>query len=71
MSRARKRHHRERLKKKRRYHWGRDLLTEPEVLAKAVNTPKPCSCMMCGNERRHSGDTMQERRIKDIEHEET
>lgn len=62
MSRAEKFHHRERLKAKRRNHWGRDLLREPKVLARAVNTPKPCSCLACGNERKHSGSTMQERR---------
>lgn len=64
MSRAEKFHHRERLKVNRRQHWGRDLLNEPEVLARAVNTPKPCSCLMCGNRRKHAHDTMQERRIK-------
>jgi len=37
----------------------------------AVDTPKPCSCLMCGNRRKHSGDTMQERKIKDAEDEQT
>lgn len=64
MSRAEKVHHRERLKANRRLHWGRDLINEPIPLAKAVNTPTPCSCLMCGNRRKHSHDTMQERRIK-------
>ena len=63
MSRAQRRHHRERLKNKRRYHWGRDLMAEPEVLARTVNTPKPCSCLLCGNRRKHAGGTLQERRI--------
>lgn len=62
MSRADKFHHRERLKARRRHHWGRDLSNEPAHLAKAVNTPTPCSCLMCGNKRRHAGETMQERR---------
>ena len=62
MGRAERRHHRERLMRNRRFHWGRDLSGEPEVLARAVDTPTPCSCLMCGNARRRSGPTMQERR---------
>jgi len=51
--RLKRRHHRDRLKRKRRYHWGhdRDLSLEPEILARAVNTPTPCSCWMCRNNR--------------------
>ena len=71
MSKAERRHHAERLKKKRRFNWGRDLSKEPKFLAMAVNTPKTCSCLACGNERKHSGNTMQERRADDIENEET
>lgn len=56
-------HHRDRLKRKRRFYWGRDLSREPEALSKIVDTPKPCSCPMCGNIRRYEGDTRQERRI--------
>lgn len=62
MSRADKFHQRERLMAKRRHHWGRDLANEPKFLAQAVNTPKPCSCLMCGNARKYAGATMQERR---------
>lgn len=62
MSRDQKFHHRERLKANRRHHWGRDLAGEAKFLGQAVNTPKPCSCLMCGNARKHSGVTMQERR---------
>jgi hypothetical protein len=67
MARAERRHHRERLKKNRRVHWGRDLSQNPEVLARAINTPTPCSCWMCGNERRANGRTMQERRAAEME----
>lgn len=66
MNRAERRQHRERLKKKRRFNWGRDLSKEPKYLAMAVNTPHPCSCLCCGNERKHSGDTMQERRADSL-----
>ncbi len=53
MKRAIRRHHRSRLKRKRRYHWGRDLINEPKILAVAVNTPTPCSCWICCNIRRN------------------
>lgn len=69
MSLAMRRHHRERLKKDRRFHWGRDLSREPKYLAVAVDTPTPCSCLMCGNARRHSGPTLQERRAELLAHE--
>lgn len=62
MSRASKFHHRERLLAKRRLHWGRDLNDEPQHRARAVNTPTPCSCPMCGHPRKLFGPTMQERR---------
>jgi len=66
MNRAERRHHRERLKKKRRYHWGRDLKDEPEILAMAVNTPCSCSCFMCGNPRhKYNEITMQERKANE------
>ncbi len=61
-----KRHHRDRLKKNRRFHWGRDLLHEEKNLSKAIDTPCPCSCFMCGNPRRYfKALTMQERRAQE------
>jgi hypothetical protein len=60
MSIVLKRHHRERLKNKRRNHWGRDLINEPKHLAKAVNTPTPCSCFRCANKRSLYGKTRKE-----------
>jgi len=72
--RAIRRHHRERLKKNRRFHWGRDLRQEPKILAMAINTPTPCSCAMCCNPRskksinhKSEPETMQERRHKQKE----
>lgn len=63
MSRALNRHHRARLKRSRRYYWGRDLVQgPPRQLGRVIDTPHPCSCLMCGNERAHAGRTMQERR---------
>jgi hypothetical protein len=34
-----------------------------------ARTPCKCSCLMCGNERRHAGPTMQERRAADRQRE--
>lgn len=65
--RAERRHHFERLKQARRFYWGsnRDLAKSPKHLAKAVNTPTPCSCWMCGNARKWLGEeTIQELRQK-------
>jgi hypothetical protein len=45
-------HHRERLKAKRRFQWGRDLRLEPVALAQAVDTPTPCSCALCSSRKR-------------------
>lgn len=64
--RAERRHHYQRLKRKRitnnywcRYHgdWSKSQL------GISVNTPKPCSCEMCGNPRRHFREsTLSERK---------
>ena len=61
--RAERRHHVARIKAARRFYWGRDLSKEPVVLAKAVRTPHPCSCRVCGNDRKFEGRTIQERRF--------
>jgi hypothetical protein len=63
MSRLLKIHHRQRLSKNRQFHCGRDLTTNPKELGKAINTPTPCSCWMCGNQRKHHGLTFQEQKI--------
>ena len=65
MTKELRRHHRERLKKKRRFHWSRDLSKEPKVLSRAIDTPTPCSCWMCRNLRKSEGETLQERRKDD------
>jgi hypothetical protein len=50
---ARRRADRARIRKYRVYWWwGRRLTSECE-LGRAVDTPTPCSCWMCGNPRRH------------------
>lgn len=47
MSRSENRHHMERMKRNRRFHWGRDLSWEPANLGKAAITPKPISVPPC------------------------
>lgn len=48
-----RRHHYNRLKKKRRWYWGREL--RDNEIGFVVNTPHPCSRICCGNPRRHCG----------------
>jgi len=61
-SRSLRRHHAKRLKKKRRDY--RTAFNERN-LVKVVNTPKPCSCFMCGNPRRYYGEkTIQEQKAE-------
>lgn len=66
MPRAVRRHHRQRLSKKRRFHWGLDMSLESEKRrGMIINTPTPCSCHGCGNPRKYKdspyhGLTMQE-----------
>jgi hypothetical protein len=63
MSRGLKIHHRQRLLKKRRFCFGRDLSKNPKELAKTINTLTPCSCWMCGNQRKFHGHTLQEQKM--------
>ena len=61
-SESRSLRHAKRLKKKRRNY--RTAFYEGG-LVKVVNTPKPCSCFMCGNPRRYYGEkTIQEQKAE-------
>lgn len=61
MKRAARRHHKERMKAKaqRVYPWS-DM---PEKLADHL---AECSCPMCGNPRKHFGETTRAERIADL-----
>ena len=59
--RAQRRHHTQRLKQNRRKYWG-SKSDDQRLLGLAFSTPKPCSCWMCGNPRKHWGESsLQER----------
>ena len=63
MSRAIRRHHIVRLKHNRKHYWSKDVMT-PIQQGKVSQYPKPCSCVMCGNERKHfKSKTIQEKRF--------
>jgi len=69
--RALRRHHYDRIKKKRQYHWGYGRkerwvgwppaeageinFMSPRTAGIVINTPAPCSCSMCQNPRRVGG----------------
>lgn len=66
--RAQRRHHRERLKRARRVYWGRERRLTERQLGIAVNTPKPCGCMVCRNPRLYLGvGTRQEERERSLD----
>lgn len=55
-----RRHHRERLKKSRATYWGG--VSACRTPGRVIDTPAVCSCWMCGNPRKYSGErTIQER----------
>jgi len=69
--RAERRHHIERLKKKRRYYWygynlnGKPMDKDKRRLGMVVDTPTPCSCHMCGNPRKYWKEkTLQEKKAE-------
>ncbi len=58
--RALRRHHRNRLKRKRKYYWG-GTIEENAKSHLLIDTPKACSCFMCGNPRKYfNAATLQE-----------
>lgn len=68
--RSKRRHHIERLKKKRKDYWFGDLDTVQKN--KVLSTPHPCSKSCCGNPRRSKGVyehklTVQERKENQLE----
>jgi len=52
-------------KKKRVLHYYNCPVKDAGWIGRAAQTPKPCSCVMCGNPRKHLGEvTRQEVAIK-------
>ena len=61
--RAMRRHHYQRLKKKRNKYYGG--VSDKREIGLFANTPKICSDICCGNPRRHFGEiTIQERKAE-------
>lgn len=56
--RATRIHHRERLKKNRKKYWGGNLSDKHNGMV--IDTPKICSCWMCGNARKIYGKSLKE-----------
>ena len=63
-SRALRRHHEHRIKQRVRDYYGGYAHHRPRSIGKLAHARQLCSCVMCGNPRRHLGEaTMQERRV--------
>ena len=60
MNKALRRHHANRLKKKRSRYWGNHAGSSAKTLGQCLATPCLCSCYLCGNKRRHFGLTIKE-----------
>ena len=57
---AYRRYQRERIKAKRRRIQVGIIGWPEEMLIYLIDTPKPCSCLLCGNLRQYEGPTRQE-----------
>jgi len=58
-----RRHHERRIKERMRSYYGGYARNNARALGKLAQSRSPCSCWMCGNPRRYSGEsTLQERR---------
>lgn len=66
-NRAARRFHRARIAKKRRHYWANVVKRNPDRVGRIVNSPKCCSCFMCGNQRYWYGRPIQERRYDPVE----
>lgn len=65
--RSLRRHHNERLKEVRkaysRFNWWENQKRRVGML---LHTPTPCSCPMCGNDRKYLGKTLKELSLEEI-----
>jgi len=64
-TRSFRRHHLERLKKKRSKYHGGWAGSSDRTLGLILTTPKPCSCYMCGNPRKHFGERTRQEMLSD------
>lgn len=64
-SRAIRRHHKERLKKKRQHYF-----TAAGSLHIVADTPCVCSCAMCSNKRKYSGEKTCQEDMNDLKYKE-
>jgi len=58
--RALRRHHAQRLKRKRRGYWNGAATASPRHAGKCLASPAICSCWLCGNRRKHHGPPIRE-----------
>lgn len=68
--RAWRRHHRDRLKAVRAGYYGNAIAQVPaghraRFLGRVLSTPKPCSCLMCGNPRTRLSERTRQEEVAD------
>jgi len=64
MGRAENRHHQNRIKEKVKKYYSGWAGKDKKKTGLVASTKKLCSCLSCGNKRKHEGETLQERRIR-------
>ena len=66
MPRALRRHHYQRLKRKRRDHYGSYGRHRDDVQGQLANTAMLCSCWMCGNPRKYFGEITRQEALANL-----
>jgi hypothetical protein len=67
-SRAERRHHEDRIKRRVRRYYGGTAGTDPRRIGRTAHAPRTCSCRMCGNPRRYQGElTLAERIAREVD----
>lgn len=66
VKRSIRRHHAERLKSNRKMYWGKAANSSKRLLGLCISTPCVCSCWMCGNQRKHYGASISDKKRNSI-----
>jgi hypothetical protein len=62
-SRRQRRANRDKIKSLRANYWGHGVPLTPRLLGIVADTPKPCSCWLCGNPRHHYNEVTRQEQV--------